>query len=275
MYAVLCSAFSFSLTPTGAAAQAADERASVVFSTAPLLQASSPPPWLPPVASLVVPGTGQLLTGKKRGWGYLVAEGLLLAGYVTFQHTGNTQGDLFRDLAFDVARAPFAPTIRDTAFQYFETLEKFVASGAFDTDPGDPFVPPTDESTFNGSIWALARRTFLPDPDAPDPNSLEYQRAVEFYRQRAVGPNFLWTWAGSAAAHEQYRAAVAKSNDGYRRASLALGFLVANHLASFLDAFISARLGASKTPVTVSTAFQNRKADRFSPEFRFIFGVGF
>ena len=247
----------------------------MVFSTAALFQTSSPPIWLPPVASLVVPGTGQLLTGKKRGWAYLVAEGLLIAGYVTSQHTGNQQGDLFRDLAFDVARAPFAPTIRDTAFQYFETLEKFVASGAFDTDPGDGFVPPTDESTFNGSIWGLARRTFLPDPNAPDPSSPEYQRAVEFYRQRAVGPNFLWTWDGSAAAHDQFRDAVDRSNDGYRRASLALGFLLANHLASFLDAFISARLGASKTAVSVSTAVQNREIGRFSPQVRFVFGIGF
>ncbi|MCZ6917162.1 MAG: hypothetical protein O7I93_10330 [Gemmatimonadetes bacterium] len=227
------------------------------------------------MASLIVPGTGQLLTKKTRGWAYLAAEGLLVAGYMTFQSTGNSQGNLFRDIAFSVARAPFSPTVRDTAFQYFEHMEKFVASGAFDTDPGDAFVPPTDESTFNGSIWALARRTFLSDPDAPDPSSPDYQRAIEFYRRRAVGPNFLWTWDGAAAAHNEFRDAVGRSNDGYRRASLALGFLLANHLTSFLDAFVSARLGGPETAASFSTSLQNGGIGRLAPQFRFMFGMDF
>ena len=112
--------------------------------------------------------------------------------------TGRREREQFHDLAFAVARAAFSPTIRDTTFEYFAQMGKFVESGPFDADPGSGFAPATDESTFNGSIWALARRTFLSNPDSiPDPASPTYQRAIAFYGSRAVGPNFQWSWLGA------------------------------------------------------------------------------
>ena len=198
-----------------------------------------------PVASLVVPGTGQLLTGMDRGVLYLLAEAFLLTRFFAAAGSATREGDRFRDLAFSVARAPFSPAARDTTFEYFEQMEKFLQSGPFDADPSPGIQPPTDERTFNGTIWALARRTFLLSPDsALDPGSGAYQRALDFYRSRAVGPNFRWSWAGAEFEQDAFRNTISRSNAASRRKSAALGFLLANHLLSALDAFISRRVSS-------------------------------
>ena len=198
-----------------------------------------------PVASLVLPGTGQLLTGTDRGVLYLVAEAFLLARFFTAAGSANREGDRFRDLAFSVARAPFSPEVRDTTFEYFEQMEKFLQSGPFDADPSPGIQPPTDGRTFNSSIWALARRTFLPSPDAAlDPTSGAYQRALDFYRSRAIGPNFRWSWAGAEFEQDAFSSTINRSNAASRRKAAALGFLLANHVLSALDAFISRRLSS-------------------------------
>ncbi|HWP37415.1 MAG TPA: hypothetical protein VNL18_07665, partial [Gemmatimonadales bacterium] len=153
--------------------------------------------WARPLASAVAPGLGQLLGGQDRGAVYLVTEIYLFARFVSEQREARREADQFRDLAFEVARRPFGPGVRDTAFGYFEEMAQFIESGPFDTDPGAPLVPPGDERTFNGHIWRLARETFFQNPDSlPPPQAEEYQRALEFYRRRAVGPNFQWSWRG-------------------------------------------------------------------------------
>ncbi len=259
--AVAVAALGASVGPTHAVCQAIPirEAPSVLFDVGQGEMPERHPPWLPPVASLLVPGSGQLLTGANRGVVYLFAEAVLVAAYVTAQSTGRYHSDTFHDLAFDVARAPFGPVIADTAFQYFETMEEFVASGPFDADSRPGLQPPTDESTFNGSIWALARRNFFSDPGViPDPTSPEYLQAIEFYRSRAVGPNFLWTWRGAALEHDLFRQAVNRSNDAFQRGSTALGVLLANHLVSALDAFISGRLSTPSRTATLRTRVVDR-----------------
>lgn len=205
------------------------------------------PMWLPPVASAIVPGSGQLLRGQGRGAAYLAVEGLLLVRFFSFQSDGRRESDRYRDLAFSVARAPFGPTVRDTVFEYFEQMGKYVESGPFDTDPGPGLVPPTDARTYNGAIWELARSTFFTDPDAePDVDSEEYQRALEFYRSRAIGPGFLWSWRNAGLEQDLYRQSIRLSDDGFRRATQQLGLLLANHLISAVDAFVTGRLGGGR-----------------------------
>jgi hypothetical protein len=204
----------------------------------------SPPSWLPPVASAIVPGTGQLLQGNARGAVYLALEAVLLLRFFSFYGEGRQESDRYRDLAFGVARAPFQPAIRDTAFEYFEQVAKYIDSGPFDADPGPGFAPPTEESSYNGSIWVLAKQTFFVNPDStPDPGSPEYQRALEFYRARAVGPNFLWSWRNAGLEQDLYRGSIEQSDESFRRATQHLGLLLANHLISAVDAFITGRLG--------------------------------
>lgn len=217
------------------------------------------PTWVPTVSSLIIPGSGQLMLGQERGAIYLVVEAFLIARFFRFYSEGSRESDRYRGLAFTVARGPFNPTTVDTAFSYFEKLQDFRESGPFDTDPGPDLVPPLDERSFNGSIWALARETFFLDPDSiPDPSSEEYQRALDFYRQRAVGPNFLWSWRNAGLEQDLYRQSIQQSDEAFRRATTQLGLLLVNHLLSGIDAFVTSRLSGSRHPVDVGSAVRYR-----------------
>ncbi|MGD8727254.1 MAG: hypothetical protein PVH40_06390 [Gemmatimonadales bacterium] len=207
------------------------------------------------MASLILPGSGQLMAGQDRGAIYLAVEGLLLIRFFSFQSEGKRQRDQYRDLAFSVARAPFDPFLRDTAFSYFETMAKYVESGPFDTDVGPGLAPPEDPVSYNGSQWELAKQTFFANPDSvPDVDSEEYQRALSFYRERAVGPNFQWSWRNAGLEQDLYRRTIDGSDEGYRQATQHLGLLLANHLISAIDAFISGRLSRSGRDVQVGSA---------------------
>jgi hypothetical protein len=131
-------------------------------------------------------------------------------------------------------------------FEYYETMERFAESGRYDRDPGPALIPEIDPTTYNGSVWLLARRTFWPDPDAPpDPGSLAYMAAVRFYQEHAVGPDFLWSWRDASLEQGVFREAIRRSDDAFRRTQSMLGVLLANHVASAVDALISSRLSAA------------------------------
>ncbi len=205
---------------------------------------SSRAAWLRPAASLVIPGSGQLLGRAERGALYLAAEAFVVTRYVSLHRDAGRAAAQYRDLAFKVARAAFAPQVRDTAFEYFEAMAKYLESGPFSVGSGSELVPPQDERTFNGRIWLLARQTFFKHPDSlPDPNSLAYQRALEFYRRRAVGPGFRWSWRGAAIEQDLFRQTIRASDEAFRHARDQLGLLLANHLLSAIDAWVANRLG--------------------------------
>jgi len=209
-------------------------------------QQPSPTAFVRPLASLLVPGSGQLLANQDRGAVYLAAEVYLLSRFLQLDHEATREAGHFQDLAFDVARHPYDPVRKDTIFEYYEQMERFVESGAYDTDPGAAFEPETDLGTYNGAMWLLARRTFWENPDsAPDPTSPQYWRAVQFYQSRAVGPNFQWSWRDHSLEHEVYRGYIKRSDTAFRRAQSSIGLLLANHVVSAVDALISARMSAA------------------------------
>ncbi|GBD33398.1 MAG: hypothetical protein KatS3mg081_0414 [Gemmatimonadales bacterium] len=209
--------------------------------------------WIRPLSSAAIPGSGQLLGGRDRGAVYLIAEAFFIARFVAEQREGTREEQRYKDLAFQVARKPFNPTIRDTAFTYFEEMARFIESGPFDTDPGPALVPPLDERTFNGWLWKLARETFFANPDSiPSPESIEYQRALEFYRRRAVGPNFRWSWRGAALEHDLFRVTIRASDQAFRSATQYLGLILVNHLVSMVDAFVTERLGLNREILELS-----------------------
>jgi len=212
------------------------------------------PGWMRPISSAIIPGSGQLMAGQDRGVVYLAVEVFLVVQFFSTNGEGNRERERYLDLAFGVARAPFAPSRRDTTFEYFEQMEKFIESGPFDTDPGPALVPPADELTYNGSIWKLARETFLVDAGIPDTTSADYQRALEFYRGRAVGPNFQWSWRDAGLELDLYRQSIKRSDDAFRNSTQYLGLLLANHLISAIDAFVSYRLSKSGRPVEVESS---------------------
>lgn len=224
---------------------------------------------LRPLASLVVPGAGQLLAHQDRAAVYFAAELYTLNRYLALHSAGRHDAQRFRTLAYQVARRAYASSPRDTVFEYYEQMERFVRSGAFDTDPGPGVAPEVDSRTYNGSVWLLARRTFWQNPDsAPPPTSSEYQRALQFYEARAVGPEFLWSWQNSALEWQEYRATIARSDNAYRRAQNQLGVLLANHIVSTIDAIVSARLAAlARRPATLETRLSPGVAWRITVAF--------
>lgn len=62
--------------------------------------------WLPPVSSLIIPGSGQLMMGQERGAIYLVLEALFLTQAISFSAEGGRESDRYRALAFtEIGRA--------------------------------------------------------------------------------------------------------------------------------------------------------------------------
>ena len=224
--------------------------------------------FLRPLASLLLPGSGQLMAHQDRGAVYLAAEAYLLSRFFQLDHEAITEANQFQNLAFDVARQPFGPTRRDTIFEYYEQMERFIESGVYDAGPGPAFVPERDSSTYNGSVWLLARRTFWADPNVPpDPTSPQYLRALQFYQARAIGPNFLYSWRNHSLEHEVFKDFIRRSDNAFRNAQTQVGLLLANHVLSAVDALISARMSAaSGRGASIRTTVTPRVA-----EIRFLF----
>jgi hypothetical protein len=227
--------------------------------------------WVPPVASLLVPGVGQLLTKRDRGLAYLAAEGYVLSRFVQLSLGARRSARRYRDLAFSVARRGFAAARRDTVFEYYEMMEKFTASGEFDLDPGSGLIPEPDPSTYNGSVWLLARRTFWADPEtAPPPTSPEFRASLKFYTDHAVGPDFRWSWQNASLEQQEFSATIRSSDDTFRRAQSQLGLLLANHLTSAIDALISTRLSSGlRRSAEVQTLWGGRRGSSIRVQVAF------
>ena len=230
------------LAAQNAVAPSLSRRFSSAVSPAPSLDSLARRSWVPPVASLIVPGSGQLLRGRSRGLLNLALEVWLIARVVAWDRTADREAQEYRDLAFNVARRAFTDLRQDGPFEYYETMEKWVESGEFDLDPGPGFQPETDTSTFNGSVWLLARRTFFSHPDSiPNPESPAFIGAMAFYRTRAATDDFRWSWRNAQLEQDAFRSVIRSSDEAYRQRTNFLGALVLNHIASAVDAFLSAR----------------------------------
>ena len=269
------------VAPTAAVAQEAAVtvlRARPIVDPAPHLLPDPAPgaTWLTPILSAVVPGSGQLFTRRDHGAIYLVAEALLVTRYLSFRREAHRERARFRDLAFTVARGQFNPTARDTVFEYFEQMEEFIESGPFDLDPGPDFLPPTDERTFNGAMWALARQTFFTNPDSiPLRDSEEYARAVAFYQRRAVGPAFQWSWRNAGLEQDLFRRSIRQSDEAFRRTTQQLGLLLVNHLLSAVDAFVSYRLEHNGRPLRIRSSLWHAGPGRGAVEAAVVLEVVF
>lgn len=198
--------------------------------------------------SALLPGASQWKSGQKRWIAYLALEGI---SWLTYGRARSSAVDLrnrYEDLAWDVARV-FGGTRVDGDFAYYEALEKFEMSGAFDIDPLTVGIQPEmDLATFNGRAWQLATQIFFPGGTDPMPGDPEYDDALEFYRDRAYDERFEWTWSGTTGEWDVYKGAIRSSDDDFRRASLIVGIVMANHLLSGVDGFVTARLRSAAGP---------------------------
>ena len=195
--------------------------------------------------SALVPGLGQRKLGKGRWVAYLAVEG---ATWIAFGHARWSATDRrgqYQDLAWNVGRQ-FNGSRVDGDFRYYEAMEKFEASGAFDTDPAAAGVQPQmDPSTFNGRAWSLATEIHFPTGANPLPGDPEYEAALADYQARAYDERFEWSWTGQSPAWTDYMDLIESSDGYFRRASQFLGVVIANHVLSGVDAFVTARIQAS------------------------------
>lgn len=210
--------------------------------------AMKPAPWWAPIASAVIPGSGQALQRKRRAIAYLAADGYLLAQYASAARDGRTGRKEYQRLA-RIARAFYTARFPTGDFEYYERMEQYVESGAFDLNPGGELEPETDTLTFNGQTWRLARETFWEDPSVPPARESDaYRRAIDFYARRAVATEFRWSWRNAQLEQDLFRRTIARSNGAFRTSSEYLGMMIANHALSAVDAFIVIRLGRSVGP---------------------------
>ena len=209
------------------------------------------PSWAPPLASVALPGAGQLLRGERRGWLYLAAEGVVWTGWGVERARGRDDRGRYRDLAWEVARDGTTPRIEGD-FEYYERMARWPRSGAFDADPAAPGIQPeTDPTTFNGDAWSLALDIFAGNGAPPAPGDPAYAAALAFYVDRAYAEGFLWDWTGDSAAQERFGDLIRRSDDHFRQASLWFGGAILNRVVSALDAVLSAH-----TPARVSTVLE-------------------
>ncbi|MFS8638203.1 MAG: hypothetical protein FWJ74_08950 [Gemmatimonadota bacterium] len=204
----------------------------------------------PVLLSAIVPGAGQYTLGTSRWILNAALEATALYWYFERRAAGRDLEADYRDLAWEVARRGIVGgERRDGDFRYYEALAHYERSGAFDVDHSrDGVQPETDPSTYNGSIWALARAMFFPaGVDSLPEDAPEYRSALEYYVERAFGPEFLWSWADDPSARLRYVRLIEESDGARRSATLALGLVLANHLASAVDAFVTARLRAVRS----------------------------
>ena len=197
--------------------------------------------WRPVALSAAVPGTGQLALDRRRGWLYLGAEAAAWIWYADRRGAADSYRAAYRDHAWERARTWDGARV-DGDFDYYERLARWHTSGAYDGDPGATGLQPeTDETTYNGSIWARARGLFMPPGARGEPGEPGYEEAVAYYRRRAYSEELLWDWSGDPGAQEAYRGLIDATDVRARQATAALGVILANHLLSAIDAFLTER----------------------------------
>lgn len=209
--------------------------------------------------SALLPGAGQYVRDQRRWMLYAAAELLGWFLVVDRRREGHHLRNQYRDLAWVVARESLTEGPRtDGDFDYYEDLSHWERSGTWDHDPQEPGIQPEpDPGTFNGSVWALARDIFFaPNRPEPGPGDPAWERALAYYRDRAYRPGFLWDWSEEPASWARYGETIQRSDDRFRQATLLTGAVVANHLLSAVDAFVSTRLGeAAGRPARLTTRF--------------------
>jgi len=193
--------------------------------------------------SAVLPGSGQALNGSSRAFAYLAVESFAWSSFTRHSMQYRRRRDGYRDLASRVARAAFSDVRPSGDFEYYERMTHFPEAGRYDLNAGGGLDPETDTTTHNGAVWLLARRTYWSDPRvAPDTATAEWRRAVAFYTSRAYDQPYRWSWTDAPLEYARFRTLIDESNDANRLAMVDLGVVIANHVLSTVDAYISFRL---------------------------------
>jgi hypothetical protein len=237
------------------------------------------PVYKPVLFSAALPGAGQLYRGQKRGFAYIAAEVVGLTSWAFFRNEGNNNKDEYIDYARVNARETVAahdpwwgliqsrinPELMGD-WDYYEHMSNYRRSGRFDRDLNNDYtqtgnirdLDPETEYTdsFNFRQWRIARiNYFQQDPENPDPDALmgtsaDTVAAKEFYAATATNFEFAWDWGPpeefGTANQNEFKRIIDDANSAFRRASFSLGVLLANHVVSVIDSYISVKTYNSK-----------------------------
>ena len=174
---------------------------------------------------------------------YLAIESFAWTSFVRHSLQYRRRRDGYRNLAATVARARFSSVRPNGDFEYYERMTHYLEAGRYDLVEGGALEPETDTSTYNGAVWLLARRTYWADPSVtPASSSPEWMRAIGFYEARAYGQLYRWSWTNAPQEYESFLGLIGASNDANRLAMLDLGVVIANHVLSTVDAYVTLRL---------------------------------
>ena len=246
LHAVACWALVTANLPTASLAQSprggsADAQLLLFPRPAGVQQEVEPPALAPTLFSLILPGVGQHVLGQRRKWIYGALEAVGWFAFVERRRAGGEYRNRYRDFAGEEGRIQSGGRI-DGDFDYYETVSKWESSGSFDTDTGLSGVQPEmDPATYNGSIWILASQIFIPGGGPVPETDPAFHGALEYYGQRAYGSNFLWDWSQGSGGRQEFGGLIKASDDRFRQATSALGVVIANHLLSAGDAYLSSR----------------------------------
>lgn len=196
-----------------------------------------------PVASLLLPGTGQALLRQDRFMAYLAVEAWAMVEFANQRTEARRQQGRYRSLARDVARSLYGAKPPVGTWAYYEAMEKYLESGVFDRLPGGEVDPELDDETHNGAMWLLARQTFWSDPEVPPlPSTSQFRNAMNFYLDRAIRAEYRWSWRNAQLEKDLYVRTIRRYNRSLADARQALGVVIANHLLSSVDAFVTLRV---------------------------------
>lgn len=184
-----------------------------------------------PLASALVPGSGQALLGNDRFVVYLAVEALGWWMYAKDVNDRAAREAQFKELAREVARAHYSAVLPDGDWAYYEWMRDYLESGAYSKAVSGAVVPETDPTTYNGAKWATLQSIY--------PTQAE---ALAQYEKVAIRPEFRWSWYDHQLEYDIYKRYTDKRNDANRAAVRDLLLIGANHILSMFDAFTTARL---------------------------------
>jgi hypothetical protein len=188
-------------------------------------------------------------------------DALAWGGLVYQRREGARHRSAYRDLAWEVARTSVWGGPRsDGSWSYYEQMGRWGASGRFDRRPDvETLHPETNEDTFNGMIWRLARDLHLPGDGGEDGGGVDsgdpaYQQALAYYRSRAIPAELQWDWHGQEESRSRFRSLIRVSDEAFRAGTTFVGVALVNRFISGAEVWIAAHPGPlSAIPITLES----------------------
>ena len=179
-------------------------------------------------------------SGKQARLGVRGARALGLAMVLDRRVKGTDLRREYRDYAAQKARLQEGPRV-DGDFDYYEVMSQWERSGHFDLDlDAKGTQPELNPSYYNGLIWtwrSASSRSVSPLVRGILSTNRQFATTSSMLTELAYRVN------RTPGGRSTYADIIRKSDDRFRQARNAVGFVIANHLVSAADAFVSGRAG--------------------------------